>query len=122
MNGSRSRLFNIHCGLMLHSSCVVIAEGCHAYDMGSVHPEDPSSVTSARDQGARLISQWVDQFNTAKTTVPLSNGADLFELSYSLGGYIDIVNDTLAGSESFTSQQSLEPSANISTGQFALLG
>ena len=105
-----------------YSSFVVIAEGCHAYDMGSAHPEDPSSVTSARDQGARLISQWVDQFNSAKTTVPLSNGADLFELSYSLGGYIDIVNDTLAGSESFTSQQSLEPSANISTGQFALLG
>ena len=90
--------------------------------MGSALPEDPPSVTSARDQGAKMISQWVDQYNRAKMTVPLSNAADLFELSYSLGGYTSIVNDTLAGSGSFTSQQSLEPLANVSTGQFALLG
>ena len=113
---------NIGCGSRLCSECVVVAEGCHGYDLGSAHPEDPPSVTTARDQGATLISQWVKQYNSAKTVLPLSNAADLFELSYTLGGYIDIVNDTLAGSESFTSQQSLEPSANLSTGQFALLG
>lgn len=99
-----------------------LAEGCHAYDLGPAYPEDPPSVTAAREQGAKLISQWVEQYNSAKTTMPLSNAADLFELSYSLGGYTDVVNDTLAGSESFTRQDFLEPSANLSTGEFALLG
>lgn len=108
--------------LRVCSRCVVIAEGCHAYDMGPSYPEDPPSVTAARDQGAILISQWVEQYNSAKTSVPLSNAADLFELSYSLGGYTDVVNDTLAGSESFTSQDYLEPSASLSTGEYALLG
>lgn len=102
--------------------CVAIAEGCHAYDMASASPEDPPSVTSARDQGAKLITQWVQQYNSAKTVLPMSNAADLFELPYSLGGFTTSVNDTLTGSKSFTSQQSLEPSASFSTGKFNLLG
>lgn len=85
------------------------AEGCHAYDFGPAYPEDPPSVGAARTQGATLIGQWVDAYNKAKTTVPLSNAADLFELSYSLGGYTQVVNDTLSGSQAFTSQLALEP-------------
>ena len=90
---------------------MLLAEGCHAYDFGSADPADPPSVGAARAQGAKLIGQWVDAFNQAKATLPLSNAADLFALSYSLGGYTQVVNDTLAGSESFTSAAVLAPSA-----------
>ena len=97
------------------------AEGCHAYDMGSATPEDPPSVTASREEGVRLIRQWVDEYNRAKATVPLSNAADLFELSYSLGGYTDVVPDLL-GSQIPENQESLEPSSSLTNGQFALLG
>lgn len=101
---------------------VSFAEGCHGYDMSPASPEDPPSVIAAREQGTKLISQWVEQYNSAKTTMPLSNAADLFELSYSLGGYTEVVNDTLPGSESFSRQDVLEPSANLSNGKEPLLG
>lgn len=97
------------------------AEGCHTYDMGSAAPEDPPSVTASRKEGVRLIRQWVDEFNTAKATVPLSNAADLFDLSYSLGGYTDAVPDILGGQDP-TTQESLELSSSFSNGQAAMLG
>lgn len=92
----------------------VTAEGCHAYDFGSPYPEDPPSVGAARTQGIILIEKWVDAYNKAKTTVSLSNAADLFELSYSLGGYTPAVDDTLSGSEAFTSQLVLKPYSTLS--------
>lgn len=85
------------------------AEGCHAYDMSSASPADPPSVIIAREQGIKLIGQWVEEYNILKTQLPLSNAADLFELSYALGEYTDVVNDTLVGSETFTRQYVLEP-------------
>ena len=97
------------------------AEGCHSYDMGPALPEDPPSVTASREEGVRLIRQWVDEYNRAKTTVPLSNAADLFELSYALGGYTDVVPDLLGG-QIPENQESLEASASLSNGRFALLG
>lgn len=97
------------------------AEGCHTYDMGSAAPEDPPSVTASRQQGVRLIGQWVNEYNRAKATVPLSNAADLFELSYSLGGYTDAVPGLLGDGNS-ANQELLESSASFGNGQFALLG
>ncbi|KAL3145923.1 hypothetical protein ABBQ38_015287 [Trebouxia sp. C0009 RCD-2024] len=114
----------IACGATKNISDTITAfvyEGCHTYDMGSAAPEDPPSVTASREEGVRLIRQWVDEYNTAKASVPLSNAADLFDLSYSLGGYIDAVPDIL-GSQSPENQESLEPSSSLSNGQSALLG
>ena len=99
-----------------------IAEGCHAYDMSPASPVDPPSVIRAREQGIKLINQWVEEYNILKTQLPLSNAADLFELSYSLGGYTDVVNDTLVGSEAFTRQDILEPSATVTNVEKPLLG
>lgn len=96
------------------------AEGPHAYDFSPARPEDHSSVGAARSQGANLIGQWVAEYNTAKTTVPLSNAADLFQLSYNLGGYIKLVNYTLNGSASFTNQSMLKASSNYSNGPDAV--
>lgn len=97
------------------------AEGCHAYDVGTPDPEDPPSVTAARNQGAALIAQWVKQYNTVKTQIPLSNAANMFDLSYSLGGYTQVVNDTLTGSTSFRDQQVLNSSASYSNSVAAMM-
>ncbi len=99
----------------------VSAEGCHAYDVGTPYPEDPPSVTAARNQGAALIGQWVKQYNTIKTQIPLSNAANMFDLSYSLGGYTQVVNDTLTGSTSFRDQQVLNSSASYSNSVAAMM-
>ena len=99
---------------------VLVADGCHAYDFGPSYPEDPPSVQAVRQQGAALISQWVQQYNTLKTQVPLSNAANLFNLSYALGGYTSPVNDTLNGSTVTRNQSVLEPSATYSNGLQAL--
>ncbi len=84
-------------------------------------PEDPPSVTAARNQGAALIAQWVKQYNTVKTQIPLSNAANMFDLSYSLGGYTQVVNDTLTGSTSFRDQQVLNSSASYSNSVAAMM-
>ena len=98
----------------------VSAEGCHAYDVGTPYPEDPPSVTAARNQGAALIGQWVKQYNTVKTQIPLSNAANMFDVSYSLGGYTQVVNDTLTGSTLFRNQQVLNVSASYSNSLAAM--
>ena len=97
------------------------AEGCHAYDVGTPYPEDPPSVTAVRNQGAALIAQWVKQYNTLKTRIPLSNAANMFDISYSLGGYTQVVNDTLSGSTSFRNQSVLSVSASYSNSVAGLL-
>ena len=97
------------------------AEGCHAYDVGTPYPEDPPSVTAARNQGAALIAQWVKQYNTVKTQIPLSNAANMFNLSYSLGGYTQVVNDTLTGSTLLRDQQVLNSSASYSNSVAAMV-
>ena len=99
----------------------VSAEGCHAYDVGTPYPEDPPSVTAARNQGAALIGQWVKEYNTVKTQIPLSNAANMFDLSYSLGGYTQVVNDTLSGSTLFRDQQVLNSSASYSNSVAAMM-
>ncbi|DBA80617.1 hypothetical protein WJX77_006015 [Trebouxia sp. C0004] len=114
----------IACGPTVNISAtitVAVYEGCHAYDMGTPYPEDPPSVTAARKQGAALIGQWVKQYNTVKTQIPLSNAANMFVLSYSLGGYTQVVNDTLAGSTSFRNQQVLNSSASYSNSVAAMV-
>lgn len=90
------------------------ADGCHAYDFNTADPEDPPSVQAARQQGAALIAQWVQEYNTAKAQVPLSNAANLFELPYALGGYTSPVDDTLAGSTVTRNQTVLASSASYS--------
>ena len=90
------------------------AEGCHAYDVGLPQPEDPPSVTTVRQQGAALIAQWVNEYNREKTIVPMSNAGYMFNLAYDLGGYTEIVNDTLAGSNSMRNQSLLAPTAEYS--------
>ena len=97
------------------------AEGCHAYDVGTPYPEDPPSVTAARNQGAALIAQWVKQYNTVKTQIPLSNAANMFDLSYSLGGYTQEVNDTLTNSTFVRDQQVLNSSASYSNSVAAMM-
>lgn len=114
----------IACGPTVNISATIIAavyEGCHAYDVGTPYPEDPPSVTAARNQGAALIAQWVKQYNTVKTQFPLSNAANMFNLSYSLGGYTQVVNDTLTGSTSFRTQQVLNSSASYSNSVSAMV-
>jgi len=97
------------------------AEGCHGYDVGTPYPEDPPSVTAARNQGAALIAQWVQEYNTVKTQIPLSNAANMFDLSYSLGGYTQVVNDTLTGSTLLRDQQVLNTSASYSNSVAAMM-
>ena len=99
----------------------VYAEGCHAYDVGTPMPEDPPSVTAARNQGAALIGQWVKEHNIMQTQLPMSNAANMFQLNYALGGYTQVVNDTLPGSESLRNQTSLEPSAEYSNSADAMV-
>lgn len=89
--------------------------------MGSANDLDDPSVGVTRSQGFQLIDQWTQQYNEAKQTVPLSNGADLFALSYPLGGYTEVVNDTLPGSNSLTSQSVLAASATYSAGEAAFV-
>ena len=87
-------------------SCAT-AEGCHGYDLGDPDPADPPSVTAVRKQGAALIAQWVKEHNTMMTQLPMSNAANVFDLSYSLGGYTnpqDGINDTLPGSNTVRNQ------------------
>ena len=88
--------------------------------MGTPEPEDPPSVTTARNQGAALIAQWVKEYNTVKTQIPLSNAANMFDLSYALGGYTQEVNDTLTGSTSVRNQQLLNSSAIYSNSVAAM--
>ncbi|DBA69290.1 TPA: hypothetical protein ACH3X2_012961 [Trebouxia sp. C0005] len=114
----------VACGPTVNISATITAavyEGCHAYDVGTPYPEDPPSVTAARNQGAALIAQWVKQYNTVKTQIPLSNAANMFDLSYSLGGYTQVVNDTLTGSTSFRDQQVLNSSASYSNSVAAMM-
>ena len=93
-----------------------LAEGCHAYDVGISQPEDPPSVTLARQQGAALIAQWVAEYNNDKATYPMSNAANMFNLAYDLptAGYTQVVNDTLTGSNAVRTQSVLEPTAEYS--------
>jgi len=93
---------------------VLCTEGCHANDVGTPDPADPPTLTAARNQGAALIAQWVDEYNTAKTQIPMSNAANLFDLAYALGGYTQVVNDTLSGSTTLRNQAVLESSAQRS--------
>ncbi|KAL0021289.1 hypothetical protein WJX79_009826 [Trebouxia sp. C0005] len=106
----------IACGPTVNISAtitVAVHEGCHAYDVGPAMPEDPPSVTAARNQGAALIAQWVKEYNSMQTQLPTSNAANMFQLKYALGGYTQVVNDTLPGSESLRNQTLLEPSAEV---------
>jgi len=90
----------------------------HAYDVGAPMPEDSPSVVSARQQGAASIAKWVQECNMLKTSTPLSNPADLFDLDYALGGYIAKINDTMIGSQVFTNQSVLKPDQEyVSVGQ-----
>ena len=87
-------------------SCA-IAEGSHGYDIGDTDPADPPSLTAVRKQGAALIAQWVKEHNTMKTQLPMSNAANVFDLSYSLGAYTNPqegINDTLPGSDHVRNQ------------------
>ena len=93
-----------------------LAEGCHAFDMASADPADPPSVTSARDEGAALISKWIDEHKTEAMRTPMSNAANLFELAYSLGGYTQDVNDTLPGSGLHRTQAVASGTARYSNG------
>ncbi|KAL0046716.1 hypothetical protein WJX82_008183 [Trebouxia sp. C0006] len=114
----------IACGPTVNISATITAavyEGCHAYDVGTPYPEDPPSVTAARNQGAALIAQWVQEYNTVKTQIPLSNAANMFDLSYSLGGYTQMVNDTLTGSTLLRDQQVLNTSASYSNSAAAMM-
>jgi len=53
-----------------------------------------------------------------KTSTPMSNPADLFDLEYALGGFIAQINDTMIGSQLFTNQSVLKPDKEyISVGQ-----
>jgi len=99
----------------------VYAEGCHAYDVGTPMPEDPPSVTAARNQGAALIAQWVQEYIVMQTQLPMSNAANMFQLNYALGGYTQVVNDTLPGSEILRNQTLLEPSAEYSNSADAMV-
>ena len=99
----------------------MLAEGCHACDFGEADPADTASVRASRQQGQALIAQWVQQYNTAKTTVPLSNAANLFGLAYNLGGYISPVNDTLPGSTTQRNASVLQPSAVYSNSYQAMV-
>ena len=93
-----------------------LAEGCHAYDVGSPDPADPPSVTSARDEGATLITKWIDEHNIEAKQIPKSNAANLFELAYSLGGYTQDVNDTLPGNGFHRTQAVASGTARYSNG------
>ncbi|DBA71820.1 TPA: hypothetical protein ACH3X2_010973 [Trebouxia sp. C0005] len=114
----------IACGPTVNISAtitVAVHEGCHAYDVGPAMPEDPPSVTAARNQGAALIAQWVKEYNSMQTQLPTSNAANMFQLKYALGGYTQVVNDTLPGSESLRNQTLLEPSAEYSNSADAMV-
>ena len=72
----------------------------------------------ARQQGAANIAKWVQEYNMLKTSTPMSNPADLFDLEYALGGFIAQINDTTVGSQVFTNQSVLKPDKEyISVGQ-----
>jgi len=89
--------------------------------VGVPEPEDPPSVGAARDQGAALIAQWVEEYNTVKTQMPMSNAANMFDLSYALGGYTQVVNDTLSGSDTLRTQAVLEATAEYSNSADAMV-
>lgn len=114
----------IACGATVNISSTIIAsvyEGCHACDFGEPDPADTASVKASRQQGQALITQWVQQYNTAKTTIPLSNPANLFGLAYNLGGYISPVDDTLPGSTTQRNASVLQPSAKYSNSINAMI-
>ena len=91
---------------------VIVLYGRLMYD-----PLDPPSVTAVRQQGAALIAQWVREHNTMKTQTPMSNAANVFDLSYLLGGYtnpLESINDTLPGSDNVRNQLQWYDSMNSS--------
>lgn len=92
------------------------AKGCHAYDVGIPHPEDPPSVGVARQQGAALIAEWVNQFHQERAAYPASDAANMFNLKYALplAGYTEVVNDTFAGSNTRRNQSVLQATAEYS--------
>ena len=93
------------------------ADACHAYDVGTAMPDSPS-VVSARQQGAANIAKWVQEYNMLKTSTPIYNPADLFDLEYAVGGFIAQINDTIVGNQLFTNQSVLKPDKEyISVGQ-----
>ena len=92
----------------------MLADGCHAADVALPDETDTPSMIAARNQGAALIAQWVAEYNLAKSQVPMSNAANLFDLNYALGGYTQNVNDTFAGSGSPRTQALLQPTAEYS--------
>lgn len=67
----------------LHSC---LGEGCHAYNEGSAMPEEKTSpsIMVARQHGAANIANWVSEYNMQKTTVPMSNPANLFNFKATL--------------------------------------
>ncbi len=90
----------------------MIADGPHTFDLYPSMPEyDPSSVIKARQLGAQLIAQWVAAYNSQKTSIPMSNPVNMFNLAYNLGGYTAAVNDTLTGSTLVRNSQVLNASA-----------
>ncbi len=92
------------------------AEGRHCGDFSLPEAADAPDVIAARNQGAAYIAQWAQEWNTAVMQIPTSNAADLFNLNYTLGGYTQVVNDTLPGSSSFRDARVLEPTAEYSNG------
>jgi len=98
----------------------LVADSCRAYDVGSAIPEDSPSVKATRQQGAANIAKWVKEYNMQKTAVPKSNPANLFNLEYTLGGFISRLNDTIAGSDRVRNQSVLQPSEDyVSAGGIA---
>ena len=92
----------------------VHAVGAHVEDLEPVDPADDPSVNVARQQGERNIISWIADFNEAIATLPTSNGADMFDLNFALGGYTSVWNDTLPGSNTSRSTASLNASAPLS--------
>ena len=100
-----------------HDAIIVVcfcAEGGHAQDLEPVDPADDATANEARRQGLQNIVTWVADWNEAIATVPTSNGADLFNLDFALGGYVDVWNDTLTGSNTSRTTASMNASAPLS--------
>ena len=90
------------------------AAGAHTQDLEPIDPADDPSANEARRQGLQNIISWIADYNEAIATVPTSNGADLFDLNFALGGYLSVWNDTVPGSNTSRSTASLNSTASLS--------
>lgn len=81
--------------------------------MEPIDPADDPSVNLARQQGQTNIISWIADYNEAIATLPTSNGADMFDLNFALGGYTSVWSDTLQDSNTSRNTASLNASAAL---------